>query len=619
MCGILTIYKKEGLSKQDVSSALDALALIKHRGPDGEGLILINSINQTFEIVSTQDTPIGIPGKKIDEIDFNTTYNLLLGHRRLSIIDLSIKGHQPFFYDNLVTVFNGEIYNFIELRETLIKENYIFNSGTDTEVILAAYRHWGTDCFSKFNGMWSIVIYDFNSGEVVVSNDRFGVKPLYYYQQESEFILMSETKQILAFPNKMQGVNNNVVEVFMDLGYLFYNDETFFKGVNRFPNASFYKFYLNNDKIELANGPQKFYKTPTVVNKKITKQEAIQQFKELLTDAVRIRLRSDVEWGISLSGGMDSTSIAFVAKDILGSNNFTTFSVIAKKGTPEDESHFIDIANEKLKSKNIQINPLNNFDRETFVSQIYQIGSPVGSTSFFAQYMIKRAIKENGVTVLLSGQGGDEILAGYHHHFYKYITELLSKGKFKRALSEIKKWTELKGYNLPYVLKAALADFYLAKKTRLGLSRFAYKFQKDIFQTDKLIDYLKLDLSMLQLPYFLQADDSFSMAYAVETRNPFLDYRLVDFAFQLPDEFKINEGWQKWILREAISELPDEIRYRKDKKGFSTPMHDWVDKNTDMLNELAALSDKMFPQYQSKPLFKRAAFGAWIENFLNKK
>jgi asparagine synthase (glutamine-hydrolysing) len=354
---------------------------------------------------------------------------------------------------------------------------------------------------------------------------------------------------------------------------------------------------------------------PKPVNSKLSEKEVLETFRKLMSDAVKVRLRSDVEWGISLSGGLDSTSIAFVAKDVLKHHNFTTFSVIAEKGTPEDESYFINLANDYLESKNIQINPLADFDKETFLSQIYQIGSPVGDTTFFAQYIIKRVIKENGITVLLSGQGGDEIMAGYHHHFFKYTTELMLKGRFIKSIREIRKWAALKGKSKKAVFKSAIEDAYLAKKTAYGWANFPYNFQKKIFGVTQLQEFLKLDMEMLQLPYFLQADDSFSMAYAVETRNPFLDYRLVDFVFQLPNHYKIRDGWQKWILREAINEMPDEIRYRTDKKGFSTPMKTWVETHNAMLAELGAICDEKYPQHKNKPLFKRAALGAWIHNF----
>ncbi len=617
MCGILALYKKEGLTMEDIRDSIKSLDIIKHRGPDGEGLILINTKTQVFESILTTDTPNGINGSNIDEIDIKGQYDLLFGHRRLSIFDLSIKGHQPFIYDNLIIIYNGEIYNFIELKETLKNAGFLFSTGTDTEVITAAYRYWGKDCFPKFNGMWSLAIYDLNTGELIISNDRFGVKPLYHYQEKDTFILMSEPKQIMSFPQKMKGINNNAVDVFMDLGYLFYNEETFFNGIMRFPKASYYNFKPGGAE-SFSTGPVEFYTLPTKINNKIQETEVIETFRALMTDAVKIRLRSDVEWGISLSGGLDSTSIAFMAKEVLQHHNFTTFSVISEKGSEGDESYFINLANEKLQSKNIQINPEGDFDKETFLSQIYQIGSPVGDTSFFAQYIIKKVIKENGVTVLLSGQGGDEILAGYHHHFFKYTTQLLVKGRFLKVAREIRKWSALKGKSKKSTFKATIGDAYLAKKTAFGLSNFPYAFQKKIFSPTRLKDFLKLDLGMLQLPYFLQADDSFSMAYAVETRNPFLDYRLVDFVFQLPDHYKIRDGWQKWILREAISEMPSEIRYRTDKKGFTTPMKSWIASNQEMLIELAEICDQKFPEHIEKPLFKRAALGAWIHNFLLK-
>ena len=618
MCGILTLYKKEGLTRSDLDASLKSLDIIKHRGPDGEGLILINTKNQKYEIIITTDTPEGVTGTSADEIDFDKGYDLLLGHRRLSIFDLSINGHQPFMYKDKIIVFNGEIFNFLELREILEKEGFTFNSSTDTEVVLAAYEFWGKHCFSKFNGMWSMLIYNLKTGELMVSNDRYGVKPLYYFIENNSFIVMSEAKQILAFPDKMKGINSEAVNVFMDLGYISIGNETFFKDIFRFPVASHYCFKPGVQKASFENASEKFYSLPKTIKSNLSDEEVIKTFKTLLTDAIKIRLRSDVGWGIALSGGLDSTSIAFVAKEILRNHNFTTFSVVSEKGSEGDESYFINLANQKLGSDNIQVNPMYNFNRESFLKQIYQMGAPVADTSFFAQYILSKVVKEKGVTVLLTGQGGDEILAGYHQHFFKYTYELFRNGSVIKGVSEIRKWSKLKERSTRSVLKSALGDAYLTIKTKLGLARFPYSFQKKIFSGKSLVDYLKLEMEMLQLPYYLMAEDRFSMAFGVEARNPFLDYRLVDFVFSLPSQYKIRDGWQKWLLREAVSEMPDEIRYRKDKKGFTTPMETWITSNQEMLCSLAVISDQYFPEHSSKPLFKRAALGAWIENFLLK-
>ena len=306
MCGILTVYKQKGIVKEDVQQALNSLQLIKHRGPDGEGLVLINTRTQKYEVLISNDTPKEIKGQTLEQVDFDTNqYDLLLGHRRLSIFDLSSAGHQPFFYLDYTIVFNGEVYNFPELKEQLITEGYQFNTSTDTEVIVAAYQHWGTKCFEKFNGMWALVMYNFKSGEILVSNDRFGVKPLYYKMDSEGFILMSEPKQIMSFPNKVDGINDSVVDVFMDLGYLFYNNETFFKNIFRFPKASYYKFKLNEDTLAFDTSPQLFYELPKAVSSKLSEKEVLETFRRLMSDAVKVRLRSDVEWGISLSGGFN--------------------------------------------------------------------------------------------------------------------------------------------------------------------------------------------------------------------------------------------------------------------------------------------------------------------------
>ena len=247
MCGILAYYNPKGISKKNIEESLLSLEKIKHRGPDGEGIVLINTKSNTFKTIQTRDTPEAVYTDttlaNINDFDFD----LLLGHRRLSIFDLSTAGHQPMQGKNSSWItYNGEIYNFFEIRAELEDLGHTFKTNTDTEVILTAYQEWGHNGLSKFNGMWAFILWD--GQQLFVSNDRFGVKPLYYYQNESELIFFSETKQILAFPGRVTEYNHNTIRTFLNDSYLELNNQTFFQNVLRFPNSSYSQILLSDFK-----------------------------------------------------------------------------------------------------------------------------------------------------------------------------------------------------------------------------------------------------------------------------------------------------------------------------------------------------------------------------------
>lgn len=611
MCGILAYFNRNGIQQEQISQSLTAIKKIKHRGPDGEGIVLINSKTGEFRNLITDETPDGnfpnaITINEVSEFKFD----LLFGHRRLSIIDLSVNGHQPMSDENgNWIVFNGEVYNYIELREELKKENCKFRTDTDTEVILAAYRTWGPTCVKKFNGMFSVVLYDKNKNSLFVLNDRFSVKPLYVYSAKSELLLTSEIRQFFPFNYKLT-YNEGAFDNFLSHAYLDFNNETFYNEVKRFPCSSYALIELNSE-----NGilPKIYYG----LNKNVITpgKDVVEKFRYLLDDSVRLRLRSDVPVGFASSGGLDSSSILYSGYSILTKAGITpdiaTFSAIFP-GMEGDESEFIRIIENDLQIKSHYTNPLEQFNIADFEKHITFQEFPVQSTSFYAEWCVSRLVHESGVKVLLVGQGGDEILAGYHHHFYRYCRQLILAGKITEYLSVIKKYSELKAMSLNSLHRKVIDEIKVSLKFRMGLKSISNKLNEKWNKADKLIELMEMDLREFTLPTYLRSGDRSAMAFSIEARHPFLDYRLVDFCFSLPDDLKIKEGWQKYILRKAMPDLPEAISYRKDKKGFTTPQRDWLEKYKIKFEEYSRFIPEPYKNYKTNE-FLKYSLGAWLK------
>ncbi|HWY13059.1 MAG TPA: asparagine synthase (glutamine-hydrolyzing) [Bacteroidia bacterium] len=614
MCGILAYFNRNGISEKELKQSLQSLQKIKHRGPDGEGVVLINTKTGEFHNLITSETPNAALENKIT---LNETaglnYDLILGHRRLSIIDVSTNGHQPMYYPNKNwIVFNGEIYNYIELRDELKKEGHTFKTGSDTEVIHAAYQQWGSKSIEKLNGMFSIVLYDAKNKTLFVANDRFGVKPLYYINDANRLLFISEIKQVKEFDFSLT-LNKNAINIFLNEHYLNYDNETFHNEVKRHKSAHYSIVNISN---AFEDKQIAYYTLPEKNKTKLSLEDAKQGFEELLLDAVSLRMRSDVPVGFASSGGLDSSAILYLAHQILKKENheanINTFSAIFP-GDSGDESYFIKLVEKDLNVKSYYVNPMETFGISDFEKHIYYQDEPVLSTSFYAGWSVSRLVKENNVTVLLVGQGADEILAGYHHHFYRYCRQLILSGKILTYLSELKKFAALKDLQVNALHCLILNEVKLAVKFKLGLAKTGGKLSDKWNNANTLLELLKMDLTETMIPFYLRADDRNSMAFHIEARHPFLDYRLVNFCLNLPDNLKIKNGWQKYILRETLSQMPDEIRFRKDKKGFTTPQDKWLSLyDKEFKNYLNYLPAEFGSSNSSDP-FLKYALGAWFK------
>jgi len=547
MCGIAGILSPDP-SRVTHQRLKDMTGAIAHRGPDGEKTWVNNSCRTG------------------------------LGHRRLSIIDLSPAGDQPMHYlDRYSIVHNGEIYNYREIREQLLSKGYAFNSRTDTEVILAAYDCYGAGC-----------LWDEKEKQLFIARDRFGEKPLFYYQDEEQFLFASELKALWAAGVKKES-NKKMLFNFITIGYTQNPTnafETFFHGVSKLPARS----YLLYNAVTGDTGIN-YYWDIEVENTRICKESnAIDDFYQLLMGSVNRRLRSDVRVGTSLSGGLDSSSIvACIQRQPDAPSDLPTFSAVFP-GFERDESAWVRSITSHLGLTNYTTTPQVTDMVRDFEKLVHHQEEPFASSSIYAQYRVFGLAASHQVKVMLDGQGADELLAGYHKYYSWYWQELYRSDKkaFALELEAAREsgiewtWKNRLAAHLP-----VYAGLFLKKKrtaqqrNNSDLSRdFVRQYgvsYYDIPHFDRLNGVLYYNTFMNGMEELLRYADRNSMAHGVEVRLPFLNHELVEFVFSLPAHFKIREGWTKWLLRMSMdSLLPADITWRKDKTGFEPPQVSWM-------------------------------------------
>lgn len=539
----------------------DALA---HRGPDGEGLWI------------NQDATVGF------------------GHRRLSIIDLSHAAAQPMLYLNRYHIIhNGEIYNYTELRAELQKAGYGFRSQSDTEVIPAAYDHWKEKCVDHFDGMFAFAIWDEKEKKLFAARDRFGEKPFFYYFDNKQFVFASEMKALWA-AGVQRRANLKMLFNFITIGYVDnpgQPDETFFEQIKKLPPACLLKYDPVFHKIEI----EKYWDIDLQnQNKKITDLEAMEKFTELFRDSVKKRLRSDVHVGTSLSGGLDSSSVvAFSSRENSINNSHKCFTAVFP-GFEKDEFSFSKRVAEQYHLQHHTVS-VHGDDLARDIEQLfYHHEEPFTSASIYAQYKVFESAKDNGVKVLLDGQGADEVLAGYHKYYKWYWQELFHKRKLLQSgeLKAAKKNDVQESFGIKNIFAALFPDiatvilerqYLLHALTQEDLDKdFVHLQSKEAYYATPAISGLNgvlyFNTCIHGLEELLRFADRNSMAHGREVRLPFLNHELVEFIFSLPCTFKIRNGWTKWLLRKVMEkELPSEITWRKDKIGFEPPQKTWME------------------------------------------
>lgn len=556
MCGIAGIFRING--EPVAPGYIDAMvATLRHRGPDGEGAFFAPGIG--------------------------------FGHTRLAIIDLTPASAQPLRDDDagLAMIFNGEIYNYIELREELRTLGHQFRSTGDGEVILRAYEQWGVDCLPRLNGMFAMAIWDTRKRQLFLARDRFGEKPLFIARTPRGLIFASEMKAILAVRPELRVANRRAVFRYLSRGDLDLDRESFFEGIESLPGSH----YLLID--SEGKGESRRYWHATSANVSEDRAAAVEGFRELLFDSIRIRLRSDVPIGSSLSGGLDSSSIVATINAEKSSSwlHQKTFSA-RFRSRQHDEGNYIRIVadNVEADTHDIIVEP------EAFIEEFAELQwhqeEPIASASPFAQWLVMKLARQESTTVLLDGQGADELLAGYDQAHGMFWAHWARKGRFDRVAQEMlafaRRYHKLREpslfavyYSLPETLRDRLAETYY-HSSNIVSADLHRDFSPAHADTDHPFpDRLRNELlrwqTTTQLPEFLRYADRNSMAFGREVRLPFLDHRLVEYGFGLAPELLLNNAVTKVVLREAMRGIvPEAILQRKDKLAYSPPQERWV-------------------------------------------
>jgi len=601
MCGIAGIALKRENSLDISSTILSMSSAIVHRGPDGEGFMLANEAttepfaSPAFNLPSKKEIKY-LPEKKINGNTFPRP-RIGFAHRRLSIIDLSESGHQPMCSNDkkIWITYNGEIYNYLELKKELENLGCTFFSSSDTEVIIEAYKQWGQECVTHFNGMWAFCIYDVDKQIFFASRDRLGVKPFYFVDDPAYFAFASEQKAfvksglIKAYSNT-ESLYNYLINGLLETRY-----ENFFENVEElFPG--------HNLVYKISSGESSIYKyygiQITDANEKRNDKELIEEIRNKVWNAVKIRLRSDVEVGACLSGGIDSSVICTVMARSITKPIHTFTSVFRNESF--NEEYYADIVSKKIQSIHLKVQPT----EEAFVREIddlvYSQDVPIWDTSTYAQYKVMELAKLNGIKVVIDGQGADEMFAGYHHHFVAKWNNIRKNNGVMKMIKEIS--SSGKTISLPFVF---YAKELLKQNINLQASLHNRIFTKSFVMADianasatyfnSVNEQLINDIEKARLKSFLKCEDRCGMWHSVESRTPFSDdVELINLMFSFNGNRKIQNGISKYLLREAAKDvLPAEIYSRYDKKGFETPMQKWVTNLKPMM--VSEINNASFP------------------------
>ncbi|MGO9125746.1 MAG: asparagine synthase (glutamine-hydrolyzing) [Terriglobales bacterium] len=594
MCGIFGAVDLDGFfSPSDYGKFVGLTDMVSYRGPNSAG----------YECLRVKSATIPASER----------WDVFLGHRRLSIIDLSDAGRQPMTDgQGRWLIFNGEIFNFVELRQELEQLGESFITATDSEVLLRIYARYGLDGFAKLNGMWAFALVDLSQRRVILSRDRFSIKPLYYTRQGSRIYFASEIKQLLPLlPSRR--LNEDAMSAFLAQLLLDHSADTFFQGISRVPAKTSVIVSLDDGGVS-SHQYWDFEPEPMLAY-----EDAANRFRELMEDSVRIRLRSDVKVGCMLSGGLDSSTIALMCHQ-LRADNVETFSVVSDDRRYSEES-FIDVVNSCTGVRNHKLVFRCPDLLQVLHSVLVHNDEPVSSFSVVAQYSIFQLIKQQtDVTVLLSGQGGDEILLGYSKFFFLYVNNLLRQGSFLAAANEL--FASLVRGTVVRQFRFSDARRYipwLDTNSYGGALRSSPTYVPvPIWEPRDLRRRQIADIDRYSVPALAHFEDRNSMAHSLEARHPFLDHRLVNFVTSLPTAYKIRNGWTKYILRDSMAHLPKAIRWRKDKQGFITAEEKWIREDlrsvirgvfrNSQLGQLGVLDQRKFLDYYERFLKGQSSF-----------
>ncbi len=583
MCGIAGYWNyRHQIRSTDMIAGMSRE--IAHRGPDDEGYVLIDttkghsldlSANHSHPEIKQKYAPVG-------QVNLNFSHQLAMAHQRFSIIDISPSGHQPMWnrQKTICLVFNGEIFNYIELRQELEQQGITFRTRSDTEVILEAYQYWGEKCFSKLSGFWALSLFDLNQNLLILSRDRIGKKPLYVYHSRQWILWASEIKSLLPILDKSElHLDDEVVYNYLISGIKDFGHSTFWKEIRMMDNAAFVKVTPDG---RLTS--RHYWELPDnrMDESEVDFNQSTEQFKDLMKVALTERLRADVPVAFELSGGLDSSSLVALRAS-LNPAPFAAFSV-KYENKKVDESDFA----VKLVKQYPQVNHhLINFEEENLWKYlndfIYLLEEPFHGPVLLVGQLLRKKMREQGYKVIIGGAGGDEVFAGYTEYAIPTLRALLKRGSYSAFFKNI----------LFYKEKYPLSFFPL---TRL-LVRKILNYRKEPVEFDRYIKSEKEYIPFLEYPkdvnqlyiqnmkdlkmyYWMSSSDKSDMGIPIEVRNPFLDYRVVDYVFSLPPGYFFRNGWLKWFLRKSFEDIvPRSIVWRRRKRGFPFPLGKWLIDN----------------------------------------
>ena len=549
--------------------------------------------NMTRSIIHRGPDNFGFTNETIGDFDIN------LGHARLSIIDLQENSNQPFVSKckKVLLVFNGEIYNFQEIKRELKSLGIVFNTNSDTEVILESYLYWGEECLNRFNGMFSFAILDKKREKLFVARDRFGVKPLYYSQiNQEEIVFSSEIKQFFFHPKVKKVINSEAFYRFLFQKSHKFSCESFFKNIFEVNQGELITICLKRSSISLKK--ETWYR-PELNQLDANEPELEERFSELFDNAVKLRLNADVPVGTGLSGGLDSSSIVCHIKDLIEQKKWNhplkTFSSRFLNHALDEGDYIQSVVNQTM-SNHEEIFPEGSGLLDELEKFTWHHDEPVLTSAVYAQWCAYKLVSQFNVKVTLDGHGADEILGGYKSFFRPLLFDHLKNLRLVDFFEESKNLTNMYKYpsRTPYLWM--LSSIFGSRTSLLFKSISGNKIinnkwfkhiddisdKRDPHEITNLNrknfkDYSKDMLFKFSMPPQLQWADRNSMAFSVESRAPFLDYRLVEFCLSLPNEYKLGGGLNKIILRNTLgNKLPSKVTKRKYKQGFESPEESWL-------------------------------------------
>jgi asparagine synthase (glutamine-hydrolysing) len=592
MCGIAGVIGRTGASLELLAQMA---TILRHRGPDDEGYV-VQDVDGPFRCFRGDDTVPELRDLGHWRSSQRGAYSVGMCHRRLSILDLSPAGHQPILSPdaNLALVFNGEIYNYLELAEELEFLGHRLRPCGDTAVLLAAFAEWGAACVHRLRGMWAFAVYDRQARRLTLSRDRFGIKPLYYARLGDSFYFSSEIKGLLpVFPNGPRGSPGEIVRL-LAWSDLDDGSATLFEDVCSLPAGT----SLRLDRDELTYTLERYYDigsfSEAMYEGDIT--DAVDEYRQRVVESVRLHMRSDVEVGSCLSGGLDSSLAAAMATDHASNGRLATFTAVYDDPAL-DERRYVDLQARTGRFRTNFVSPTPDAFLEQLDQLVWAQDQPMTSSSPFAQWSVMQLAGEQHMKVLLDGQGADEAIGGYSYFAGVYVLELARAARLLRGVRAALLLRDRRQIRLSEALaRAAFRALPPSLRqrarhaTRLGYQLVAPAYrelarprQEPAPRTfrDHCIDALQHSL-----PELLRYEDRSSMAFSIESRVPFLDHPFVELVLSLPTDFKIHDGWSKYVQRQASQGLlPSEIVWRRDKLGFTTPQQAWKNALVDPLRE----------------------------------